>query len=121
MELREFVSQSLIQIVEGVSAAQAHFANDPTIAVNPAVRRNRDVSEDYVRNDENMISDVTYDVQISVEEGSTAGGGARIAIFSASLGGSVETAERSSGVSRLRFKVPLLLPAEIRDAPLPEI
>lgn len=101
MDVKEFVRDTLIQIVEGVIAAHEAVkgqgasvnAHDELHAL-PSDSRNREIRE------------VAFDVAVTTE--SSTGAEAKVAVWSIGLGADGSSA--SSVVSRIQFKVPVALP-----------
>jgi hypothetical protein len=118
MDLKEFVAQTLIQIVEGVSDAAPRLEALGAF-VNPA-----DMSQSlrgstyapsvtipgqgqYAR----VVQRVEFDVAVVVKENAQAKGGVGVGILSVvSLGGSKETTTSQESNSRIKFGVPITLP-----------
>lgn len=92
MELKEFISSTILQIIDGVKEAQdVHKA-----LVNP-----------YVGLGYEDPKQVDFDVAVSVEEKTNAEGGAKINVLGSKLGGgaSIEGVEKS--ITKVKFSVPL--------------
>ena len=108
MELREFVSSALIQILGGVQDAQKAAAEHGG-QVNPAFSGTLG-SRGLVKGRGNfLMQEVEFDVAVTVSEqsGEKVGGGLRV-VFG--FGAKLEGQESSSQVSRIKFTVPLGLP-----------
>ena len=105
MDLQEFVAKTLIQISEGVAAAQAKKGARiaPDIDVSP-----KDNERVFLTSDGSPAYLVTFDVAITVADKSAAGGGGGIQVLSfiTAKGEKSQTTE-SSSVSRVRFDVPI--------------
>lgn len=101
MELSEFVRDSLVQIASGVRSAVDEVA-ELGGSVNPsAYKAAGDAGE-------NGVSRIEFDVQLTI--GSSGSAGAKVKVFSAfevSAGTQIESAL----AHRIRFSVPLRLPA----------
>ena len=115
MELKDFVSQTLIQIVEGVPSAQ-----EPTRkldgAVNPTMEdfsENPNLGHVGTRgysNDQRVIFPVQFDVSLSTEQSKTKGGEAGLRVSIISAGGKKQSQSSESQVAQVKFIVPVLLP-----------
>ncbi|MDH4201813.1 MAG: hypothetical protein OEV87_02860 [Phycisphaerae bacterium] len=99
MDLKEFVSETLREIVEGVKDAQG-FASQNGAVVAPY--------NDYQKT-------VEYDVAVTVVEGTEAGAKAGISVWSIGAGGNVKTESTNTTVSRIRFSVAIELPQGSED------
>jgi hypothetical protein len=110
MELKEFISNTLIQIVDGVKEAKekCEVGNN----INPKISRiGGDISKRSTRTDDfKVVQHVSFDVALTVEE--TEGSKEGVGVFIAAIGLGKENAEstQSSSVSRIKFEVPITLP-----------
>lgn len=103
MELKEFVAESLRQIIEGVKAAQAapDGANVNAASVTPLSGNN--IVHAFSSGTFTMVQ---FDVAVSAEASGKAGGSVKVWGIGGEAGG-----ERKTGnVSRIAFAVPVRLP-----------
>lgn len=119
MELKEFVSQTLISIIEGVTDAQKK-SEEHAALVNPGglMRNTSNVSANSIwdNRNNNYAQSVSFDIAVTAED--TATGGAKIKVLAGILGGDVggEKGNKNSVASRIQFSVPILLPGhDIKD------
>lgn len=114
MELRQFVSESLLSILKGVEDAQAA---DPSASLNPSwtsVSPNVGV---YSTEGERIAFAVTFDVAVTVTEGSEKEGGGKIAVASfAGVGGKLSNTNKAETVTRLQFGIPIAFPKPQKSA-----
>jgi hypothetical protein len=106
MDLQEFVSQTLIQIAEGVAAARAKKGE----LIAPKIELNSNTEAGVLRakrTGENAFL-VEFDVAVGVAETSAAsgGGGIQVVAFFNAKGEKAQTIEASS-VNRVKFVVPM--------------
>lgn len=94
MDLKEFVSETLREIIEGVKESQ-EFAAQKGAVVAPY--------HDYQKT-------VEYDVAVTAAEGKEAGAKAGISVWSIGAGGNVKTENTNTTVSRIKFSIPIELP-----------
>ncbi len=94
MDIKEFVSQTLKQIIDGVVDAQ-----DQTRKTNAVVVPYCDSKQK-----------VDFDVAVTVVEGKETGGKAGISVWSIGAGVTGKTESSSSTVSRIKFEIPIDLP-----------
>jgi hypothetical protein len=121
MELKEFVSQTLSQIIEGVKNAQDKSSELGGI-VNPFLSdiadRSKIIGHTYLRPDTKPqpVFPVEFDVAISTTDttGSTAGGGIFVGAFGAGVKG--QDSSSNAQVNRIRFFVPVSLPEPPKKA-----
>ena len=114
MDVEEFVKETLRQIASGVKSAQPHVDRLGGVVVPRVEGFGQLESAEFVE----------FDVAVTVSKSSEKGGKLEIAGFSFVKGGGgagSQTAEQFT--SRVRFKVPILLPsgdvAEVDAPPMP--
>src|ERR1700730_9983309 len=112
MDLKEFISSSLTQIVEGICDTQAKSAESgawisPVGSGMPHREGARQINSG---DGYQYLDEVKFDVAVSVSDGKKGGAEAGLKILSMSLkgGGAVDT--RHSAVSRIQFSVPVVWP-----------
>jgi hypothetical protein len=116
MQLKDFISQTLIEIVHGVKQAQATVSKHGG-AINPSFWRMESTKSiiGYTGkpdSNEQPVFSVEFDVAISSEEtsGSKGGFGIIVAVFGG--GAQSEQQSTSSNQNRIKFVVPILLPEQ---------
>ena len=114
MELKEFVSETLISIVSGIKDAQEKSEILGAL-INPG-GLNRNISS--VENNaiwdnrtNNYAQPVSFDVAITAEDSANTGGKVKVlsGIFGGDIGG--EKGTKNVLASRIQFSVPVLFPA----------
>jgi hypothetical protein len=117
MDLREFVSGALKDVVLGIQDAQQQGEVGGCIA--PALIGSHQFPADSgVSHSGRLISTVMrFDVAVTAERGKTGGAsaGVRIAVVEAKLGGDAQF--KDTTVSRVQFAVPILMPKGPMTAP----
>lgn len=99
MELKEFISKTLKQIVDGVIDAQDYVKNGKSNAV---------ISP---RNSFSTTPFIDFDIAVTSDESESTTAGAGITVVSIfKAKGEMETGNREQNISRVRFKVPIRLP-----------
>jgi hypothetical protein len=118
MELREFVSETIKQIIDVVSQAQ-EYAHEHNAWVNPGVggfsfyeRKNFAIFGSSVIDGGNPMyaQIIEFDVAIIASKGGEAKGGAGLFIASIGLGLTGKTDFSNSFVNRIQFSIPVILP-----------
>lgn len=118
MRLSEFISQTLIEIIDGVSGAQEH-AKEKKAAINPKHINWSDRKQSHYietkavgRDEAPMITPIDFEILLTVNEDDKAQGG--IGIFAASLGIGVkgEVSETTEAIHKINFKVMTQLPQQ---------
>ncbi|HEY3040639.1 MAG TPA: hypothetical protein VGJ66_18010 [Pyrinomonadaceae bacterium] len=98
LELRDFVAETIKQVIDGVVTAQ-QYATSKKAVVNPRTSRHGE-----------PVQSIAFDVAVTAGKGAKTQGG--IAVFTGVLGlGSKGQSEKTSeSVNRIQFSVPLALP-----------
>jgi hypothetical protein len=108
MDLENFVSETLIQIINGVRAAQSATANTGAkinMLLAPSTLGDTPIESPSV-----PIERVDFDIAVTATEGEGRKGGINVVAGVFGAKGQVESHALSSSVSRVRFGVGLMLP-----------
>jgi hypothetical protein len=114
MDLKTFISTSIVSIVEGVKEAQEQSAQHGA-HVNPGglTRPSKNIADNSLwdHSTNNFARMVSFDIAVTVEEGTATN--ARIGVVAGLLGATAGGASQNKelAVSRIKFEVPVLLPA----------
>jgi hypothetical protein len=112
LELNEFVAQTLSQIASGVKEAQSS-AKSVGAVINPHF--NTTWSEagqhGFLNSSHGFASIVEFDVALTVTAGTGTKGGIGVFAGAVTLGSSGQSQNEHSTVSRVKFSVPVVLPA----------
>ena len=114
--LREFIKQTLSDVLSGVADAQA----DPSLGKNVApVLNHQRVSAEPAHRSGGPVTSITFDVAVTVESADALEGSAgfKIAVFGtgASAGGKKGKGSKNVVVNRIQFEVPVVLPPPKED------
>jgi hypothetical protein len=118
MNLKDFVSESLVQIVSGVAQAQEQL-HGTRARVNPQMFTTTDknsIGQAHGSDSDQPVYNVEFDVVVSAAEGTGTKGGIGVAVGFIGLGSQGQSEAKSGHESRIKFKVPLLLPTHKSDA-----
>lgn len=117
MNLQDFISQALIEITGGVEDAQQKVPG-----VNQRPKHIYTTSQTGGSNlilglgkNGNPIHMVEFDVAVTSSEGTETKGGIAVVSGLISLGSQGKSSENSQSVSRIKFRVPISLPAPQDD------
>lgn len=116
MELKDFVAVALREIVEGVAEAQTAVApsgakiNPKLHRVIPKGEKNYELFAWADGEGANPVFLVNFDVAVTAARGAKTKGGVGVVAGVVSLGSSGASEKSESSVSRLSFRIPLLLP-----------
>ena len=115
VELKDFVAQSIRQVIEGVAEAQEH-AKDSKARVNPRGTRITEGSVKWDSKDSSYSLHhggyLEFDIAVTTLESDKAEGGFGIFVGPLAAGTKGQTLEAETAVSRLRFSVPVFLPEQ---------
>ena len=116
MNLKEFVAESLVEIVSGISDAQARLAGSDA-QVSPKVKNLFTQSQTGGTNMAlgwdgrgGVIQVVEFDVAVTATEGTETKGGIGVVAGIFALGSQGKSEETNQSISRIRFKVPISFP-----------
>jgi len=109
MELKDFVKETLISIIEGVVSAQG---SDVGKHVNPKWSSSvgKESSHAYVAPGDHLARLIKFDVAITVTEASGAEGGGKISILSSKIGVEGHSSNEKSTASKISFEIPITMP-----------
>ena len=115
MELKDFVRETLVQVVAGIEEAQTEV-RDCGGFVNPAHRENVKSSDEshfgVIGTGQNIFL-VDFDVAVNVVEESGTEAKSKLNVASLlTLGAGGESSQSSSATNKISFKVPLALPTD---------
>lgn len=115
MELRQFLTTALRDLIDAVSETAA-YAKTKGAEVNPYTLEWREDQGQVVMYDDDsglLATSVEFDLAISATDSNAMGANAGINVLGVNLklGTTVEKAQGTETVSRMRFSVPLVLPS----------
>lgn len=116
MELNEFISNTLMQIAEGVQLSQKRFA-ELGGAVNPShlqqvsgdIPYGKDVA---VRGYAKILCNVQFEVSLTSDNTTNTNGGIAVLFGAFSLGGKQGTESKDVALNRVKFNIPIVLPSQ---------
>ncbi|MBU1168962.1 MAG: hypothetical protein KKD44_05290 [Proteobacteria bacterium] len=113
MDLKDFVSGTIVQIVDGIIDAQTQCRSKGVI-INPLLATNNTFKDDSAHRtrDGKVAQVVKYDVALTVKDEAEVKGGFAIVAGAFSLGSAGKSGSEDSSISRIRFNVPIVLPSD---------
>lgn len=112
MDLKEFVSETMVQIVEGVRDAQTRTTDSEGVSVSPPIGGAPSMASDhgFISTPDGKAQIVKFDVALTVTNSEKGKGG--VGVFSGMLnvGGGMESGNENTSLSRVQFAIPLRLP-----------
>jgi hypothetical protein len=121
VDLETFVANSLAQIARGIKKAQ-HEAEGTGAWISPAGRLPARTNSALIATDTDAnayLTDVQFDVAVTVADEKQAGAGAGLQVMGMALGAKAKATYENAVVSRVQFTVPVAWPGQ-RNAPLEE-
>ena len=108
MELKDFVAQTLVQIVEGIDQANDSLSNKSAFVVSSNIKTSEDIKYSFDKERiPHYVSNVDFDVAINIQDSQSKTGGANIEVFS--------VLNIDTSTNRIKFTLPLALPTEPED------
>lgn len=115
MNLREFVGQTLSEIVQGVSDAQVSLG-DLGKGICPPIFTTASMPELMKKHlftgGDKLVQLVEFDVAVTVEKGTDTKGGIGVFVGSIGLGTQGASSASNSSISHIKFTVPISLPSK---------
>lgn len=115
MELKDFISQAIKDLLHGVLEAQNDAKTGNCVV--PSGKQSNDLfpKGNVVHNGDWTSTLVNFDIAISAEESAAKGGkaGVKIAVLSAAL--DTENTNKNTSTSRIQFSVPVILPKNTKN------
>ena len=108
MDLKTFVSETLTQIMEGVRDARERHQRDGDLE--GVISPQYDTTDDVGREGAIPLIAVNFDVAVTVSEGGERKAGIAVVGGIMGLGGNVQSTKQNESISRITFKVPVVLP-----------
>lgn len=107
VELKDFISETLKQIVDGVVIAQKHIETEcADAAIAPSGQGTRD--------DTLLNQTVEFDIAVAAETGKQTAGGIGIIVGAINLGSTGQSTSESTSTNRVKFAIPIHLPGQKR-------
>lgn len=114
MNLKDFVAETLKQIIDGVVAAQEDGQGKGAV-INPCGRtmsmKTRQVTE---TDDPQKQQMVEFDVAVTAAEGTQTKGGIGVFVAAVALGSQGQSNANMQSINRVKFSIPILLPPQKR-------
>lgn len=114
MQLREFIKETLTQIVGGVRDAQEQNGGAFVVPAGDGGHKYADHPR-FAANARLKSTVVDFDIAVTAEDSDKVEGGGGIRVLSVQFGAKGEVSTKDTTVSRVQFAVPLLLPESKRE------
>ena len=113
MDVEEFVSSSLRQILNGIKAAQDGKHGD---GINPSFVSASPGVGVYPIADGRYAFAVSFDIAVTVTESSNVEAGGKLTVLSLGAGGTASRGAEEKSVTRIQFGVPVAFPRPSADS-----
>lgn len=113
IELREFLAETINQIIDGISDAQRHAKSEGAV-INPSVTSSAHEIVSDERGVRNLRLVQKIEIDVAIETYTSDKGKVGIGVLSSvfGLGAQVQSEASGSKLHRIRFSVPVLLPEQ---------
>lgn len=112
IELRDFISNTLTQLIDGIVSAQ-EYATGKGAIINPQNKFPSDFSKmSRLEKSLQLVHIVEFDVAVTVAEDKQLKGGIGIVVPELSLGYQASIDNQKSAISRVQFSIPIILPTQ---------
>jgi len=112
MQLKDFISETLSQLIDGVVEAQAKVQASGG-RVSPHVRTPNDPKSLYGRtNDQLPVIFVDFDISVEAQETKGTKGGIGVVTGMFNLGSGGESRENRQSMNKIKFSIPVALPLQ---------
>lgn len=107
MDLKEFVAETLKQVIDGVKEAQSHASQNGAMVAPGLFYSN--VNEPM---EKSKLQDVAFDVAVTAQKSNEEEGKVGLKIPYFNIGGRVSEGQENATVSRIQFNVEIMLPLQ---------
>lgn len=111
MDIKDFVENTLLQIVQGVNSANEKLKDTGAIISSKNVRPLREGTT-YNSSTSDLVNLIEFDIAVTVNEKDTANGGMGIKIAGISIGGGLQNETANQSISKIKFSIPLTLKSQ---------
>lgn len=114
MELKEFVKETIVQVVEGIDEANAALSEKTAFVASANIQTNKTYQSTVDKEGiHHYVTDLEFDVAINVQNSETKEGRGSVEVLTViNIGGKGSCENTSSSTSRIKFSLPLALPTE---------
>ncbi len=116
MELKDFVRDTLTQLIDGVREAQKEAAEKGAFVAPDAGRGVRSDSKPHpgytVLNTGDLLTFVEFDVALTASDSKATKGGIGVLFGVVNLGSQGQSSSGSASLSRIKFQIPVVLPVQ---------
>lgn len=111
VELSEFISGTLTQLIDGIAKAQEHARKNNAMII-PSTMFYSDFDKLSRTKDEDLVHIVEFDIALAVEENKQLKGGIGIVVPEISMGYQGTIKKHKNINNRVQFSIPIILPSQ---------
>jgi hypothetical protein len=111
MDIKDFVENTLLQIVQEVNSANEKLKDTGAIISSKNVRPLREGTT-YNSSTYDLVNLIEFDIAVTVNEKDTANGGMGIKIAGISIGGRLQNETANQSINKIKFSIPLTLKSQ---------
>lgn len=108
MDIREFIINTLVQIVQGVDDANEKLKETGSFISSKNIRPLRDGTT-YNTETYDLVNLIEFDIAVTVNEKDSTNGGMGIKIASFNIGGGLQNENSNQAINKIKFNIPLTL------------
>jgi len=114
INLEDFVSEVLQQLINGVKKAQQHAKDNDAHINSNRIKRDFNTTDFRITNENAkvLVQEIEFDVAVSVSAQGNLKGGMGLVIPALGIGYQAEKETVNSTVSRVKFKIPVAFPPQ---------
>ena len=117
MDIKEFIKETLSQIVEGINGANQQMSGKGAFVASSNLQENNGMPKSgttYYKDSNNrihIVREIDFDISVSVSDSSQTEGKGGLQVYSLfHANGGVENCNSSNSSHRIKFSIPLALP-----------
>ena len=111
MDIKDFVENTLLQIVQGVNSANEKLKDTGAIVSSKNVIPLREGTT-YNTSTGDLVNLIEFNIAVTVNEKDTANGGMGIKIAGINIGGGLQSELANQSISKIKFSIPLTLKSQ---------
>ncbi|SRR6266480_2435231 len=111
MKLKDFVAETLKEIIDGVIEARDYYATKGGSVNSPNIVYKMSAASQLMDQESGQIAQmIEFDVAVTAAEGTETKGGIGVFVGPIGLGSQGKSDSSNTSVSRIKFSIPVLLP-----------
>jgi hypothetical protein len=114
MELKDFISETMKALIDGIIAAQEYAKTKGAGVVPEGIKLAQTSGFSYIDKDKGVkyIHNIQFDVAVTVNSSDKVQGGIGIFAGAVGIGTQAKIEEANSSLSRIKFEIPVIFPEQ---------